>query len=68
MQRGLVAHGAGIALSCTRPWGDRSYDGVPIACRPITEKLAPQRVVIADLGQGRQSPLAAAFLVFARSK
>ncbi|WP_374380760.1 LysR family transcriptional regulator [Dongia sp.] len=66
MQRGLVAHGAGIALSCTRPWGDRSYDGVPIACRPIAEKLAPQRVVIADIGQGRQSPLAAAFLAFAQ--
>ncbi|MBI2253220.1 MAG: LysR family transcriptional regulator [Proteobacteria bacterium] len=66
MQRGLVAHGAGIALSCTRPWGDRSYDGVAIACRPVTEKLAPQRVVIADLGQGRQSPQAAAFLAFAK--
>jgi DNA-binding transcriptional LysR family regulator len=68
MQRGLVAHGAGIALSCTRPWGDRSYDGVAIACRPITERLAPQRVVIADLGQGRQSPLAAAFLAFAQKE
>lgn len=68
MQRGLVAHGAGIALSCTRPWGDRSYDGVAIACRPIAEKLAPQRVVVAELDGGRQSPLAAAFLAFAQPK
>jgi DNA-binding transcriptional LysR family regulator len=62
MQRGLVAHGAGVALSCTRPQGDRSYDGVAIACRPIVEKLAPQRVVLAQLDGSRQSPLAAAFV------
>ncbi|MBK8161217.1 MAG: LysR family transcriptional regulator [Rhodospirillaceae bacterium] len=68
MQRGLVAHGAGVALSCTRPAGDRSYDGVAIACRPITEKLAPQRVVLAQLDAARQSPLAAAFVAFAREK
>lgn len=68
MQRGLVAHGAGVALSCTRPAGDRSYDGVAIACRPITEKLAPQRVVLAQLDTTRQSPLAAAFVAFARAK
>lgn len=68
MQRGLVAHGAGIALSCTRPQGDRSYDGVPIACRPIVEELAPQRVVLAQLDGLRQSPLAAAFLAFAQQK
>lgn len=68
MQRGLVAHGAGVALSCTRPQGDRSYDGIAIACRPITEKLAPQRVVLAQLDGSRQSPLAAAFRTFALQK
>lgn len=68
MQRGLVAHGAGVALSCTRPQGDRSYDGIAIACRPITEKLAPQRVVLAQLDGFRQSPLAAAFRTFALQK
>lgn len=61
MQRGLVAHGLGVALSCTRPHGDRSYDGIAIACRPIQEKPAPQRVVLAELGTAKSSPLAAAF-------
>lgn len=68
MQRGLVAHGAGVALSCTRPQGDRSYDGVAIACRPIVEKLAPQRVVLAQLDGSRQSPLTSAFVAFALGK
>lgn len=47
MQRGLVAHGHGVALSCTRPAGDQSYDGAPIACRPLLDKFPPQRVVLA---------------------
>lgn len=68
MQRGLVAHGCGVALSCTRPQGDRSYDGIAIACRPIVERLAPQRVVLAQLDASRQSPLAEAFVAFALNK
>lgn len=66
-QRGLVAHGHGVALSCTRPKGDRSYDGRKIACRPIREKLAPQRVVLAQLSNRGGSPLAEAFLAWAES-
>jgi DNA-binding transcriptional LysR family regulator len=65
MQRGLVAHGHGVALSCTRPRGDRSYDGKQIACRPIRDKLAPQRVVLAQLGDHPGSPLAEAFVSWA---
>lgn len=61
-QRGLVAHGHGVALSCTRPKGDRSYDGKQIACRPIREKLAPQRVILAQLDPRAASPLARTFL------
>lgn len=68
MQRGLVAHGCGIALSCTRPHGDRSYDGRPIACRPILEPLAPQRVVLAQLDGSGASPLAAAFIALAQQE
>jgi DNA-binding transcriptional LysR family regulator len=64
MQRGLVAHGHGVALSCTRPRGDRSYDGKQIACRPIRDKLAPQRVVLAQLGDQPGSPLAEAFVAW----
>ncbi|WP_174875476.1 LysR family transcriptional regulator [Vogesella oryzae] len=58
MQRGLVAHGCGVALACTRPQGDHSYDGLPIACRPLREPLPPQRVVLV---QATDSPLASAF-------
>lgn len=66
MQRGLVAHGCGVALSCTRPAGDRSYDGLPIACRPIKEKLTPQQVVLARLAGPALSPLATAFVTWVR--
>lgn len=68
MQRGLVAHGLGVALSCTRPHGDRSYDGIAIACRPLLEKLAPQRVVLAELGSARRSGLAQAFVTAAAGR
>ena len=54
MQRGLVAHGHGVALSCTRPAGDQSYDGVPLACRPLLDEFPPQRVVLAHF---RECPL-----------
>ncbi|GGB32525.1 LysR family transcriptional regulator [Oceanisphaera marina] len=54
MQRGLVAHGHGVALSCTRPAGDQSYDGAPLACRPLRDELPPQRVVLA---RSREFPL-----------
>lgn len=47
MQRGLVAHGHGVALSCTRPAGNQSYDGAPIACLPLSDEVPPQRVMLA---------------------
>jgi DNA-binding transcriptional LysR family regulator len=65
MQRGLVAHGYGVALSCTRPVGDQSYDGKPIACRPIREELNPQRVVLAQSTAMRPSQVAQAFMSWA---
>ncbi|KAF7962223.1 LysR family transcriptional regulator [Cupriavidus sp. UYMU48A] len=58
MQRGLVAHGYGVALSCTRPAGDNSYDGLPIACLPLRESVTAQRVVLARAQAARASPLA----------
>ncbi len=61
MQRGLVAHGYGVALSCTRPVGDRSYDGQPLACRPLLEAVSPQPVVLAQSSAMRPSPVARAF-------
>lgn len=65
MQRGLVAHGYGVALSCTRPVGDQSYDGKAIACRPIREHLNPQRVVLAQSTAMRPSQGAEAFMGWA---
>ncbi|MBF6990685.1 LysR family transcriptional regulator [Cupriavidus sp. IK-TO18] len=64
MQRGLVAHGYGVALSCTRPAGDHSYDGMPIACLPLREPVTPQRVVLARSPAMRPSPLAQAFMTY----
>jgi DNA-binding transcriptional LysR family regulator len=54
LQRGLVAHGHGVALSCTRPAGDRSYDGTALACVPLADAVQPQRVVLAH---SRRFPL-----------
>lgn len=66
MQRGLVAHGYGVALSCTRPAGDQSYDGRPLACRPLRDAVEPQRVVLACSPAMRPAPLARAFLAWVR--
>ncbi|MGB1237136.1 MAG: LysR substrate-binding domain-containing protein [Pseudomonadales bacterium] len=57
MQRGLVAAGQGVALSCTRPKGDLSYDGSAVCCLPLLEKIEPERVVLAHLTQVRQTRL-----------
>ncbi|MFJ1341053.1 LysR substrate-binding domain-containing protein [Pseudomonas caricapapayae] len=65
MQRGLVAHGYGVALSCTRPVADCSYDGQPLACRPLLEAVSPQPVVLAQSSAMRPSPAAQAFLDWA---
>jgi DNA-binding transcriptional LysR family regulator len=65
MQRGLVAHGYGVALSCTRPAGDCSYDGRPLACRPLRETVKSQRVVLAQSGAMRPSPIVQAFMAWA---
>ena len=67
MQRGLVAHGQGVALSCTRPAGDCSYDGTAIACRPLAESLPAQRVVLAQAPGAQASPLVAAFVAWAQA-
>ncbi|MFJ3485083.1 LysR substrate-binding domain-containing protein [Pseudomonas sp. NPDC090202] len=62
MQRGLVAHGYGVALSCTRPAGDHCYDGTALTCLPVIEDVAPQRVVLAQSRAMHPSPVAEAFV------
>jgi hypothetical protein len=54
-----------VALSCTRPAGDCSYDGRAIACRPLAEVLPAQRVVLAQAAGVEASPLVAAFVASA---
>lgn len=51
MQRGLVAGGWGVGLSCVRPWSDTSYDGSPLVCRPLDHAEDSQSIVVAHLGE-----------------
>lgn len=60
-QRSLVANGFGVALTYTRPFGDHSYDGQPLVCRPIREELPTQRIVLAYDQRYPLTPPAAAF-------
>jgi hypothetical protein len=50
IQRGLIANGWGVGLSCVRPLPDFSYDGTPLVCKPLAEAETPPDVVIAHLG------------------
>lgn len=60
-QRSLVANGFGVALTYTRPFGDHSYDGQPLVCRPIRESLPVQRIVLAHDQRYPLTPPAEAF-------
>lgn len=62
IQRGLIAHGWGVGLSCVRPRPDFSYDGTPLACRPLAETETSPDVVIAHLGIKTLSAQAARFV------
>lgn len=56
MQRGLVANGWGVGLSCVRPKADVSYDGSRLACLPLVSSEPAQSVVLAHLGEATLSP------------
>ena len=64
--RGLVGQGLGYSILVTRPHGDHSYDGQPLAIRPIAEKLAMGEIGLASLKQVRPSRIVTAFLAFAK--
>ncbi len=66
MVRGLVAHGHGVGLLNLRLPRDESYDGQPIVCRPLRERPAPLRLVLARSGQARPTRAAEAFAEVAR--
>ena len=66
LQRSLVANGFGVAVSYTRPAGDRSYDGLGLACKPLREPVPLQRIIIAYDSRQRLSKAASAFIEVAK--
>jgi DNA-binding transcriptional LysR family regulator len=56
MQRGLVARGWGVGLSCVRPKSDASYDGSALVCLPLADPQPHQTIGLAHLGVRTLSP------------
>lgn len=65
--RGMVGNGVGYSLLVTRPASDLSYDGRPLACRPLADDVEPGRVVLARLAQSRPTRLTESFADYCRS-
>jgi DNA-binding transcriptional LysR family regulator len=59
--RGLVAQGLGYSVLITRPHGDHTYDGKPVAVCEIADATERGVIVLASLRQMRKTRLAAAF-------
>ena len=66
LQRSMVANGFGVAVSYTRPHGDRSYDGLPLICKPLSDPLPMQRIILTYDTQQRVSNAALAFVETAK--
>lgn len=62
LQRSMVANGFGVAVSYTRPHGDRSYDGLPLICKPLSDPLPMQRIILTYDTHQRVSKAALAFV------
>ncbi|MCQ8871321.1 LysR family transcriptional regulator [Mesorhizobium sp. LMG17149] len=66
LQRSMVANGFGVAVSYTRPHGDRSYDGLPLICKPLSDPLPMQRILLTYDTHQRVSNAALAFVEVAK--
>jgi DNA-binding transcriptional LysR family regulator len=66
LQRSMVANGFGVAVSYTRPHGDRSYDGLPLICKPLSDPLPMQRIILTHDTRQRLSKAATAFIEVAK--
>jgi DNA-binding transcriptional LysR family regulator len=66
LQRSMVANGFGVAVSYTRPYGDRSYDGLPLVCKPLSDPLPMQRIILTHDTRQRLSKAALAFIGVAK--
>ncbi|ESY26259.1 MULTISPECIES: LysR family transcriptional regulator [unclassified Mesorhizobium] len=67
LQRSMVANGFGVAVSYTRPYGDRSYDGLPLVCKPLSDPLPMQRIILTHDTRQRLSKAALAFTEVAKA-
>ena len=65
--RGLVGRDAGYSILVTRPYGERTYEGKPLAVRPIAEPCRPSLVSLVSLRQVRPTRLMTAFTEFAKT-
>lgn len=66
LQRSMVANGFGVAVSYTRPHGDRSYDGLPLICKRLSDPLPMQRIILTYDTHQRVSNAALAFVETAK--
>ena len=67
MVRGFVGHGLGYGLLATKPANNMTYDGHPLAARPLTNAVKNSALVLATL-QGRpMSPMALEFAEHCRA-
>ncbi|MGX9146223.1 LysR family transcriptional regulator [Mesorhizobium sp. 128a] len=66
LHRSMVANGFGVAVSYTRPYGDRSYDGLPLVCKPLSDPLPMQRIILTHDTRQRLSKAALAFIEVAK--
>jgi DNA-binding transcriptional LysR family regulator len=66
LQRSMVANGFGVAVSYTRPHGDLSYDGLPLVCKPLSDPLPMQRIILTHDTRQRLSNAALAFIDVAK--
>ena len=67
LQRSMVANGFGVAVSYTRPHGDRSYDGLPLIRKPLSDPLPMQRIILTHDTHQRVSNAALAFIETAKA-
>ncbi|MER8487985.1 LysR family transcriptional regulator [Mesorhizobium australicum] len=66
LQRSMVANGFGVAVSYTRPHGDYSYDGLRLVCKPLSDPLPMQRIILTHDTHQRVSNAALAFIAVAK--
>jgi flavin reductase (DIM6/NTAB) family NADH-FMN oxidoreductase RutF/DNA-binding transcriptional LysR family regulator len=67
MVRGFVGHGLGYGLLATKPANNMTYDGRPLAARPLTNAVKNSALALATLRDRPMSPMALEFAEHCRS-